>query len=67
MHILHYKDLMARAVRTGDVKTLDKLAQRLVDGEDALELLRAKGYGAAGNSLPATVRHVPDNPKKDVP
>lgn len=64
MHILYYQDLLTRTVQDGDAETLEKLAQRLADSEEALEILRAKGYGNTGLSLPATVRLVPEDMPK---
>jgi len=56
----HYRDLIARAVRERDGRTLDKIVAQLVDAERAREILRAKGYGATGMSASATAAQVPD-------
>ena len=42
-----------------DLPRLNQIAERLAQGEDVHGILRAKGYGAAGVSLPQLVRDVP--------
>jgi hypothetical protein len=60
MKSLHYRDLIVRAVCERDHETLTQLASQLIDAERAREILRAKGYGAAGLSASATAAQVPD-------
>ncbi len=55
----HYRELILRAVRSGEGKQLDQLAAQLQDAERAREILRAKGYGATGTSASATAAMVP--------
>lgn len=58
MQALHHRDLIIRAVRNCDVRTLDKITGQLVDAERAREILRVKGYGATGMTASATVARV---------
>jgi len=60
MKPLHYRDLIARAVHERDEDTLNQLVEQLMDAERAREILRAKGYGAAGVSAAATAAQVPE-------
>lgn len=65
---LIYRDQMVRGVlgqrpailaKNADTALLGRLAQRLADAEFALELLRAKGYGQRGQTLPEIVQDMP--------
>jgi hypothetical protein len=60
MKTIHHRDLIIRAVRDRDVRTLDKITTQLVDAARAREILRAKGYGATGMSASDTAALVPD-------
>lgn len=54
-----YIDAILRAVEQGDADTLASLGQRLSDTEEAMGILRMKGYGQSGADLLATVKLVP--------
>lgn len=63
-----YRDQMVRAVlgtrpailaKEADTTALNRLAQRLAEDEQALELLRAKGYGRRGMSILDMVEALP--------
>lgn len=65
---LIYRDQMVRAVlgsrpailaREADITALDRMAARLADAEEALEQLRAKGYGSRGQTLTEVASLVP--------
>lgn len=60
MQAIHRRDLIVRAVRERDVRTLDKIVAQMVDAERAREILRAKGYGATGMTASATAAQVPE-------
>lgn len=64
---LIYRDQMLRAAlgtrpiilaKEADTVTLDRFARRLADAEEAMQLLRANGHGAPGQSLPDMVREL---------
>ncbi|HEY1180811.1 MAG TPA: hypothetical protein VGE56_00790 [Rhodocyclaceae bacterium] len=55
-----YIDAICRAIAEGDADTLAALGQRLSEAEDAISILRAKGYGVQGQSLLDTARAVPN-------
>lgn len=66
-----YRDQMIRAVlgsrpailaREANTTALEQMAQRLADAEEALELLRARGYGMRGQTLVEVVRALPPAP-----
>lgn len=63
-----YRDLIVRAVlgsqpamlgREADPAALERLCSHLADCEDANATLRAKGYGATGQTIAEIVRTVP--------
>jgi hypothetical protein len=65
---LIYRDQMIRAVvgtkpavmaKEADITALDRFCQRLVDAEEAIGLLVAKGYGIPSQSLADLVRPLP--------
>lgn len=60
MQAIHRRDLIIRAVRERDVRTLNKIVAQLADAERTHEVLRAKGYGATGMSASATAAQVPN-------
>jgi hypothetical protein len=60
MQAIHHRDLIIRAVRERDTRTLDRLIAQLVDAERAREILRAKGYGATGMTASAVAASVPE-------
>jgi len=64
-----YRDQMVRAVlgarpamlaKEADTAALGRLAQRLAEDEQAMELLRAKGYGKRGMSILDMVQALPE-------
>ena len=66
--MLIYRDQMVRAVlgsrpailaKEADTTALDRMAARLADAEEALEQLRAKGYGTRGQTLTEVVKGIP--------
>jgi hypothetical protein len=68
---LVYRDQMIRAVlgtgpailaREANTTALDRMAARLVDAEEAIAQLRAKGYGERGQTLVEVVRAMPAAP-----
>ena len=70
---LIYRDQMMRAVlgtspvilaKEADTHTLDRFAQRLVEAEEAMQLLRANGCGTRAQSLPDMVRALLNNTGK---
>lgn len=50
-----------RAVQSGDSDTVRSIAQRLADSYEAMQILRAKGYGTTGMDLAALVKLVPSD------
>ena len=60
MSARRWYNLMVHAVQRGDAKELEGLAERLGKSEQAASILRAKGYGAHGQSIELTVRDVPN-------
>jgi hypothetical protein len=56
----HYRDLIVRAVGDGNDDLLDSVAARLAESENALRILRAKGYGMTGIAIDAAARMVPE-------
>lgn len=65
---LIYRDQMVRAVLGGgpailakeaNTTALEKMSQRLADAEEALELLRGKGYGTRGQTLVEVIKALP--------
>jgi molybdate-binding protein len=63
MQTIHRRDLIIRAVRSGDRTRIDQLVERLADAERALQILHAKGYGATGMTASATAAQVPNYTK----
>jgi hypothetical protein len=68
MNARFYRDMIVRAVlgadpamsaQVADHETLDAIAGQLVQAEEAVSVLRAKGYGVHGMSVAATARLVP--------
>lgn len=66
--ILIYRDRIIRAVvgtrpailaKAADTTALDRICSRLVDAEEAAQLLCAKGYGSPCQSLADLVRKLP--------
>lgn len=64
---LIYRDQMLRAAlgtrpvilaEGADTTVLDRLACRLAEAEEAIQLLRANGYGTSAQTLPDMVRAV---------
>lgn len=55
----HYRDMIIRAVADKDGDMLNRIVGALVDAEDAKRILRAKGYGEAGQTIYAAARLVP--------
>lgn len=53
----YYRGLFARLARNDPAGTLDQLAIRLEDSEQAMTIMRNKGY--EGMSLVEMVKHVP--------
>lgn len=60
MQAIHRRDLIVRAVRECDTRTIDKIVAQLADAERAHEILRAKGYGQSGMTASTTAAQVPD-------
>ncbi len=60
MNERHYRDMIVRAVAAPDGQMLDVIAAKLLDAERAAEMLQAKGYRAAGKSISAIARLVPN-------
>lgn len=56
----HYRDLIRRAVMTGNGQQLNLLAEQLADAARSREILRAKGYGAIGMNASITAAQVPE-------
>ena len=50
MSVRRWHNVMVHAVQRGDAKVLEALAERLGKSELAASILRAKGYGAHGQS-----------------
>lgn len=59
MSATRWRTVMVHAVQRGDAKVLEALAERLGRSELAASILRAKGYGAHGQSIDLTVRDIP--------
>lgn len=59
MSATRWRTVMVHAVQRGDAKVLEALAERLGKSELAASILRAKGYGAHGQSIDLTVRDIP--------
>lgn len=59
MSVRKWQDVMVQAVQRGDARVLESLAERLGKTELAASILRAKGYGAHGQSIDLTVRDIP--------
>ncbi|MDN4052891.1 hypothetical protein QPK32_07365 [Massilia sp. YIM B02763] len=66
--LLIYRDRIMRAVvgtrpaimaKEADTAALDRICQGLADGEEAKQLLCAKGYGFPSQSLADLVRKLP--------
>lgn len=60
MSVKRWHSVMVHAVQRGDARVLDALAERLGKTELAASILRAKGYGAHGQSIDLTVRDIPN-------
>jgi hypothetical protein len=74
MDARYYRDLIVRAVlgtnpamiaQVADGPTLDAIAGQLAQAEDAVSVLRAKGYGVHGMNVSATARQVPEAPMRN--
>lgn len=63
MNLLHYRDLITRAVAEGG-SSLDKLAARMDDAAQAKQVLHAKGYGDSWSSMVKVVSQVPEAAKR---
>lgn len=61
MKILHYKDIITRAVNNPDDAQLDALAHQLKDCAEAREMLRNKGYGTDWIDFCSTIKLIPSN------
>lgn len=70
---LIYRDQMVRAVlgsrpailaKEADTTALDRIAARLADSEEAMEHVRALGYGQRGMTLLEIVRTIPPTPAR---
>lgn len=59
MSVRKWHNVMVEAVQRGDARVLESLAERLGKTELAASILRAKGYGAHGQSIDLTVRDIP--------
>ncbi|MBZ2209649.1 hypothetical protein [Massilia soli] len=59
MSAAQWRNVMVQAVQRGDARVLESLAERLGKSELAVSILRAKGYGAHGQSIDLTVRDIP--------
>lgn len=64
MNMLHYRDLITRAVADGGT-SLDKLAARMDDAAQAKQMLHAKGYGGPWDSITKLAAQVPAANMKD--
>lgn len=59
----YYNALISRLMRASDVQSIEQLGYRLSDSEEAMTILRAKGYEGetladmAKKVMPATLRH----------
>ena len=59
----YYNALMMRLIRANDAKNIEQLGSRLSDSEEAMTILRAKGYEGetladmAKKVMPATLKH----------
>jgi fructose 1,6-bisphosphatase len=51
----------ANESRVANIERLNQIAAHLVDCEDAKMILRAKGYGAAGQTFVELARSLPEN------
>lgn len=51
----------AIAAKAYDLHRLNAIAARLAESEQAMEILRAKGYGKTGMTLVEVIRSVPNN------
>jgi len=49
------------ALRVHDIDRLNAIAQRLAESEEAMGILRAKGYGKTGMTLAEVIRAIPNN------
>lgn len=63
MNLLHYRDLITRAVEEGG-SSLDKLAARMDDAAQAKQVLHAKGYGDSWSSMVKLAAQVPEAAKR---
>ena len=68
-----YRDQIVRAVlgsgpailaKEANTTALDRMAARLADAEEALEQLRAKGYGSRGQTLTEVAHLIPATPER---
>jgi hypothetical protein len=59
MNLLHYRDLITRAVDEGG-SALDKLAAHMDDAARAKQLLQLKGYGGPWDSMAKLAAQVPE-------
>lgn len=59
MSVNKWHAVMVHAVQRGDARALEALAERLGKTELATTILRAKGYGAHGQSIDLAVRDIP--------
>lgn len=59
MNAHQWKAMIIGAVNSPDEDQLDSLAAHLAECETAKSILRAKGYGKAGQTIDVTVREVP--------
>jgi hypothetical protein len=54
-----YVNAIERAVMNEDDETVASIAHRMADGAEAMQILRARGYGTTGMDLSALARLVP--------
>lgn len=63
MHPDVYRDQIMIAAKDPTGERMNLLARRLSDAEDAVTILRAKGYGASGMTIGCMVAQVPKAPR----
>ncbi len=59
MNIQHYRDMVIRALNSGDDDRINHIVNAVVEAEAAKGILRALGYGAPGQTIEAVARLVP--------
>lgn len=59
-----YRLMIIDAVKRDDQKTLALFAGHVMQAEQAVQILRAKGYGHTGQSIVDTVRKLPEVRRK---